>query len=227
MFIGSTLLGLGLGFLGMYLIFRFKQGTFERLAKQIVHSAEQEMERKRTLFETELKQKEYELKHNLELLSEQKRQKSLLREEKLDRQLSLIEKKLHEIEKRERELVCLQHNCETREASALAQESQSLSELQKLAGMSVAEAQSILLNKFKEAIQSESASFLIKHRKEVEDQAEKNASAILATAINRLSLTTVTDAAVIVVSLPNHEMKGRIIGREGEKYSYPGRDNRG
>lgn len=46
MFIGSTLLGLGLGFLGMYLIFRFKQGTFERLAKQIVHSAEQEMERK-------------------------------------------------------------------------------------------------------------------------------------------------------------------------------------
>ncbi len=108
-----------------------------------------------------------------------------------------------------------QHKCSTQEAAALVQEKLYFEKMQKLSQMSAEEAKELLFHQFKEEVAQESALFLLKQKEEIENQAEKRAQAILVTAINRLSLSTTTDAAITVISLPSHEMKGRIIGREG------------
>jgi len=203
------------GILSFYAFYKWKKGGFNKLAQEIVSSAEKEAHKKSLTLEIQLKQKEFEHHEALEKLSQQKMDKIHSREEKLDRQLSLIEKKLNEVEKKEKELIRSQQKAKELETTLEAEKRLHLSRIQELAGISAEEAKQQLYAQFSHEIQQECAALLLKQQKEMEQNAEHYASSIIATAINRLSLPVVSEVATLTVALPNHEIKGRVIGREG------------
>ena len=82
-------------------------------------------------------------------------------------------------------------------------------------GLSANEAKEFLLNKITNEVKTDAANLIRRIKKEAEENAEKEASTIIATAINRLAVSCVSEATVNTVAIPNEEMKGRIIGREG------------
>ncbi len=87
--------------------------------------------------------------------------------------------------------------------------------LQKISGMSADEARDILMQRIESESRHEMAMKLVEVEQEYKDKADENAKNIIALAIQRCAADSVAEATVSVVDLPNDEMKGRIIGREG------------
>lgn len=209
------LIGICSGVLVAYGIYKFKTGGFEKVAQAIVHKAEMEGQKMRAALDLQLQQRAFEHRQELEKLTEQKMLKVSVREERLERQSVLIEKRVQEVEKREKESARHKEALDEQAATLLMKERAYDQRLAREADMTPEQAKEILLQQYTQKVQGECTAFLIKHRKETEIEAERRAVTIICTAINRLSLPTVSDIAVTTIALPNQEMKGRVIGREG------------
>ena len=90
-----------------------------------------------------------------------------------------------------------------------------IEELEKISGLSTEEAKSILINNIKKEAEQEAAVAVKEIEKESKETAERKAREIITYAIQKCSADHVAETTVSVVDLPNDEMKGRIIGREG------------
>ena len=90
-----------------------------------------------------------------------------------------------------------------------------LVQLEQTAGLSAAEAKDVLLKNITNEVKNDAANLIRRTISEAREESEKEASKIIATAINRLAVPCVSEATVNTVAIPNEEMKGRIIGREG------------
>ncbi len=196
--------GVGLGLSLFWLSFRIKKSSFEQLRAALLQEAELEIERKKVLFEQRLKEKEFALGQELNAHAESSRikfekeeAKIALKEEKLDNKLQLVVKKLSEIEKREDEM------------------GRRKKEIEELAGLDKAEARKHLLQKVEEESRKEMRQLSTKIQNEMQENLDREAAKLLATAISRLALPTVSDHTLTLVTLPNDEMKARIVGREG------------
>jgi ribonuclease Y len=207
--------GWGLGVLTFFLMQAFKKRGWQTLGQEIIKKAEEQAARLKEALELELKQKLVENQAAIEALKQANQQKMTLREEKLDRQLSIIEKKWHDCDKKEKDLLKKKDSLEQKERLLQDLQNEQIKKLELLAGLSAEEGKQLLLEQFKREIHSECSAFLIEKRREAESEAEKAATALITTAINRLSIPTISEVSVITVSLPNQEMKGRVIGREG------------
>ncbi len=197
-------LGTVIGFLATFLYYRWRKGGSEKIAQEILAKAEAEAEQIRKASQIEVQKKEQELAQ----LIEGKR-------EKLDQQLSHSERRAQEIDKKEKELTKVKLQLENRQKELFSHEKRCEEKIHQVAAISAEEAKSYLLNRYQEEVRAECAAYLVKQRREVEEEAEKEASRILSTTINRLSTAAVSDMAIATVALPNQEMKGRVIGREG------------
>lgn len=199
------------GFFSFYLIHKVKTRGFEKIGAEILTKSQQEAEKLETALRLKLKEKEFDFQKQLEQKATKEKEKLKSREEKLERQLDLIETKLGEISKREKSL----ENLELKSLEIEKKEKKLFADLEKTANLTQEEARQFLFDKLSKQIEQDAGNFLIKEMKRVEEEVEVEAARILATAINRLALPTVTETSTITVSLPNHEMKGRVIGREG------------
>ena len=212
-------MSLGIGFcsgmLAVYVLYKFKKGGFERTAQEIIHKAEMDASALRAASELHLQQRSFEQSQELQKNSDLKMFKLAAREEKLDRQSALIEKKIQEIEKKEKEIVRLKLALDEKEAALQIKEKACDLRVEQTAEMTADQAKDMLFNEYAEKVQSECAHFLIKRSKETTVEAESLATQIICTAINRLCVQSVSDIAVTTVTLPNQEMKSRVIGREG------------
>src|SRR5699024_7079943 len=88
-------------------------------------------------------------------------------------------------------------------------------ELERLSGLTTEEAKELLLNNVKKEISRESAMMIKEIVNKAKEEADKKSREIISTAIQRYAADHVAETTVTVVNLPNDEMKGRIIGREG------------
>ncbi len=137
------------------------------------------------------------------------------REENLEKRLDFIEAKEKEITRREKELKNLE--------SALVEKDQTLNhlikeekeKLQKISGLTPEEARQILLKRFEEELRREKAVMVRQMEEEITEEVDKKAKEIISLAIQRCAVEHTTETTVSVVQLPNDEIKGRIIGREG------------
>ena len=130
------------------------------------------------------------------------------REEQLDRKLESLEHQEVELEQRETK------------AQATLKQAEDLTfqhnrELERIAALSIDEARDIVLKRGEEEASHELARRYYELEKEHQTRADDNARRILTLAINRLATDVVSESTTSVVSLPNDEMKGRLIGREG------------
>jgi ribonuclease Y len=184
-------------------------------AKKILEESEKEGEAQKREAILEAKEEALRIKNELEREIRERRndiqrlEKRLLqREENLDRKAEILEKREENLSRREEETEKLQ--IELKNQIKKKQE-----ELEAISGLTAEEAKKILLMELENELTQEMAVRIREAEARIKEESEKKSREILSTAIQRYAADHVAEATVSVVSLPNDEMKGRIIGREG------------
>ncbi len=169
-------------------------------AKDVVYQAKAEVEK-------ELRERRSELNH----LDKRLRQK----EETLEKRFDQTEKREQELTKRERDYNVKERLIQEKDNNYNLLIREQTQVLEKLSGLNTEEAKQELLRRIGEESKFEVAKLIKRIEDEARENAEKKAKEIIALSVERYSSDYVTDSTVTAVSLPNDEMKGRIIGREG------------
>jgi ribonuclease Y len=179
----------------------------ENITKEAVLQAKDIVFQGKTDFEKETRERRKELQA-LERRVQQK-------EENLDKKFDSIDRKEAEIQKRERNLAFQEKKIKDMEDSVASIVAEQRSKLEDIAGMSADEAKRSLIESMENEAKLEAGKHLKRIEEETRAEADKKAKEIISLAIQRYSGEYVTERTVSVVNLPNDEMKGRIIGREG------------
>jgi ribonuclease Y len=137
------------------------------------------------------------------------------REENLEKRLDFIEAKEQELSARDAELKKLSQDLEAKNENLRQLIEEEKEKLKKISSLTQEEARELLLKRYEEELRSEKAKMIRVMEEEVKEEAEKNAKEIVSLAIQRCAVEQTTESTVSVVQLPNDEIKGRIIGREG------------
>ncbi|MCM8756490.1 MAG: ribonuclease Y [Candidatus Omnitrophica bacterium] len=137
------------------------------------------------------------------------------REENLEKRLDFIESKEREISKKEAQISNLMQELTTKNNHLKQLIQEEKDKLQKISSLTPEEAKNLLLKMFSEELKAEKAIMLKQIEEEVKEEADKKAKEIISLAIQRCAVEHTTETTVSVVQLPNEEVKGRIIGREG------------
>jgi ribonuclease Y len=218
MFLSGSILGA----LGYWLYYRFALGGISQLTTTIIHRAEQEANDLRHQVELQLTRKQIDQQREFDQLLKQERKKFQQeeerlkqREDKLENRMNLVEKKLSDIEKREAILIARRTQLEEEKQSSFTIAQQLIKELESISGLTSSEAKEKLFSLLKNEIQQEAALWIRRVKQETEEEADKLAASIITTSINRLAVSCASENSVCTVAIPNEEMKGRIIGREG------------
>ena len=190
-------------------------GGAEQTAKNLILDAENKAETIKK--EIALKAKEDALKYKDEAEKEIKSRRSELSksENRLNQKEETIDKKLENIERKEQSITAKEQNITRKQKELDELHSKQVAELEKISGYTRDEAKEILLKQVEKEIRYE-ASLMIKDiEQKAKEEGEKRAREIITTSIQRCAADHVAESTVSVVPLPNEEMKGRIIGREG------------
>jgi ribonuclease Y len=137
------------------------------------------------------------------------------RESSLTRKAEFLDQKEHRLDTFDQELRQLQHDLEARQRDIAQLQAQQHRLLEETAGLSAEQAKQRLADAMLEQARQQAARAVKRLQEETEQTAKRQAQKILALAVQRYAARHVAEDAVAVVSLPNDEMKGRIIGREG------------
>ncbi|MDH7478802.1 MAG: Rnase Y domain-containing protein, partial [Syntrophomonadaceae bacterium] len=204
-----------LGYLARKLLSESRIKSAEEAAKQLLDEAEKQIEAKKREALLEAKEEAHQLRSEMERENRDRRnelqrleRRLLQKEEVLDRKTEAIERKEESLQKRELEVEQVKE-----ELSQLQQKQ--LAELEKISGLSWEEARQLLLDKVEKEIRVETAMMIRDLENQAKEEAEKRSREIVTLAIQKCAADVVAETTVSVVSLPNDEMKGRIIGREG------------
>lgn len=175
--------------------------------KEILLEAKDENHRYRSEIESELKERRGEV---------QKQENRLMqREETMDRKDATLDKKERSLEQRENRLANQTQQLTEKQAEISALIEQQQAKLQEIAELSHDDAQQIILDETKQDLEHERAVMIKESEETAKEHAERTAKTLVAEAIQRSAADMVAETTVTVVTLPNDDMKGRIIGREG------------
>jgi ribonucrease Y len=175
--------------------------------KEVILEAKDEVHTLRTEAEREVRERRNEI---------QKQEHRLVqKEEILDRKSETFDKKEESLEKREESLTKKQRQIEEMNSKVDELIAKQQHELERISGMSREEARLSVRAEVEEEIAHETALLAKERLAQAKEEADKKAKEILSLAVQRCSADHVAETTVSVVNLPNDEMKGRIIGREG------------
>ena len=210
------------GFLGVLMGIQYRKkfaeaeiGSAEQEAKRIIEEGSKVAEQKKK--EALIEAKEEILKSKNELDKEIKDRRNevsrlerrcVSREESLDRKLDQLEKKDEGLNQKIKEY-------EDKTAEVEQIKVQQTEKLEELSGLTAESAKELLIAQVEEQARFEAAQKLIEIETQLKEDAEEKARNIIALAISRIASDQVAESTVSVVALPNDDMKGRIIGREG------------
>lgn len=211
----AAVLGIIAGYFVRKLMAEAKITSAEAEAKKIVEEAEQEAKAIKREKYLEAKEEAHKFRNEIERESRERRnelqrveRRLMQKEESLDRKSGSIERKEEELRRKEEENKRTQDKLEQ-----LAK--RQLTELERISNMSVEEARETILQRTRDEISHEMAIMVKEIENQARDEAAKKTREIITMAIQRCAADHASEATVSVVSLPNEEMKGRIIGREG------------
>jgi ribonuclease Y len=213
---------MALGYLIRKLHAKSKVKSAEDKARKMVEDAKTAAEK--THREAELQAKDMLLKMRAEFERETKDRRQelivlekrlLQKEENLDRKVDVLDRKEKDVERRDHSLSDKERQVvsKEKEIDRLLQEEKE--KLQNISGMTRDEARHLLLKKLEDEVKQEAAIFIKRSEEESREKADKEARKIIGLAIQRCAADHTVETTVSVVNLPNDEMKGRIIGREG------------
>ena len=172
----------------------------EARSKDIILKAKDESLKYREEAEADLKKKRADLQREDERLRH--------RRESIDRRQEMLEGREKKLDKKEKDLDHIRENLQANEAKQLQ-------ELQRISGLSTEDAKAILLQQVEKDTRQDAARLIREIEQRAKEEGEQHAREIVTTAIERIASDQVAETTVSLVPLPNDEMKGRIIGRQG------------
>lgn len=170
------------------------------IKKEAMISAKESLQNEREKFNEEERERRRELNNIENKLSK--------REDELENKIQSVTDKESSLDKREDEIEKQEH--ELKDAI-----SKQIAELERISGLSVEDAKNMLMEQLKKDLAQEQIQLIRENEAKIREDAENKAKDILSTTMQRCMMEQVVESTVSVVSLPNDEMKGRIIGREG------------
>jgi len=211
----AVFVAFGVGYLVRKLIAESKIASAETQAMRILEEAQKDAEGKKR--EAILEAKEEILKQRNEMERENKERRSELQrlERRLVQKEETLDRKVESIEKKEETLIKKDMEAEALKADLSAIYSRQVEELERISGLTSDDARQILLSDIEKEIQHEAAILIKEIENKAKEEGEKRAKEIITSAIQRCAADHVAESTVAVIPLPNDEMKGRIIGREG------------
>jgi ribonuclease Y len=179
----------------------------EAFRSQLLLSGKEELSKAREAWEAEAGRRREEFTRIEHRLDE--------REKQLDRKVELLERRERELESRVAEIARLEQRVSEQEAELRQIVLDHRRRLEAVAGFSVAEAKRELIRTIEDEARAEAANLVRNLKDQARREADREAKKILALAIQRIAADHTAETTVSTVTLPNDEMKGRIIGREG------------
>ena len=190
-------------------------GSAEQKAKNLILDAENKSETMRKEAILEAKEEAHRLRSEAERDARERRaeiqrseRRLIQKEESMDRKLENIEKKEESITQKEQAIINKQKDLDK-------VISKQLEELERISGYTIEEAKAILLSNIEKEVRRDASVMIKDIESKAKEEADKKAKYIITGAIQRCAADHVAESTVSVVALPNDEMKGRIIGREG------------
>ncbi|MBN1102683.1 MAG: ribonuclease Y [Deltaproteobacteria bacterium] len=219
---GGILLGLLIGLWVRKRILEKQYDSIREYSRKIINEAHKTA--KSIKRESALKAKDafYQMKVDFEKESQEKKEQLQLHEKRLLHKEETLDKKIEQYEqrekksgKREKDLELAEEEMKKRQAEYESLLTNQRQELERVAGLSCEEAKTLLMASMEEEARHEAAKLMRRIETETREAAGRKAQEIIGLAIKRYAGDYVAEKTVSVVSLPNEEMKGRIIGREG------------
>ncbi|GIW71555.1 MAG: ribonuclease Y [Planctomycetota bacterium] len=220
--VATLLLGVALGYLLLLRVERRAAASIRSEAERVLEDARKEAERLVKEGAFRAKEELLERRERAERELAETRAELKDRERRLERREAALEQKLEQIEEKERAIRAFEARFQERQreldeaqARAREHEQQLLAELERTARMSREQARATLLERLERELEHEQAQLVQRALARAKEEADRRAREVLTTAIQRVAAAHTAEVTTSVVNLPNDELKGRVIGREG------------
>ena len=211
----ALILGLLIGYIYRKNVGERTIGNAEQKAKNLILDAEKKSESIKKEIVLEAKEDANRIRSNLDREVKDRRNELSRSERRLLQKEESIDRKIENIEKKEANIVRKQETLDKKNQEVDSFIEKQIQELEKISGYTRDEAKEILLSELEKDIRHDAAIMIRNIESEAKEEADKKAKYIITGAIQRCAADHVAESTVSVVSLPNDDMKGRIIGREG------------
>ena len=190
-------------------------GSAEERSREIIDEALKTAETKKREALLEAKEESLKTKNELEKETKERRAELQKYERRVLSKEENLDKKSEAMEKKEASLVAREEKLSKKSAEVEALYEKGIQELEKISGLTSEQAKEYLLKSVEEDVKHDTAKMIKELEAKAKEEADKKAKDYVVTAIQRCAADHVAETTVSVVQLPNDEMKGRIIGREG------------
>ncbi len=192
-----------------------KIGNAEERAREIIDDAVKTAEAKKRESMLELKEESIRTKNELDKEIKERRNEIQRNERRIVQKEENLDKKIEAIEKREATFTAKEEELNKQKAAIALLNEQRIQELERISGLTSEQAKEYLLKTIEEDVKLDTAKLIKELENQAKEEAGKKAKDYVVTAIQKCAADHVAETTISVVQLPNDEMKGRIIGREG------------
>lgn len=179
----------------------------DKMKREALLEAKEEEQKRKIENDKLIKEKKAEIKENEDRL--------IQRENNIDKRDQLLQKRETTLDERENKIFERQKEIQDEQARVDEIKQEQLELLEKISGFDKEKARKLVMNRVEEAMQKEIAEYIKEQENNAKMEADKKAKDLIVTAMQRFAADIANDQTITVVTLPNDEMKGRIIGREG------------
>ena len=190
-------------------------GSAEERARTIIDDAVKTADAKKRESLLEVKEESIRAKNELDREIKERRAEIQRNERRVEQKESNLDKKLDAIEKREAGFAAKEEEINKQRAEVAKLNEERLQELERISGLTSEQAKEYLLKTVEEDVKLDTAKLIKEMELRAKEEADKKAKDYVVTAIQKCAADHVAETTISVVQLPNDEMKGRIIGREG------------
>ncbi len=213
-FVG-TVLGIAIGYFVRKNMSEAKIGQAEDLAKEIIDKANRDSETVQKEKLLEAKEEIHSWRNEAERENKERRVELQKFEKRVIQKEESLDRKIQNLEQKESNLTQKLKNVDLKEEEVEQIKVQQLEKLESISGVTSEQAKEIILTNAERDVRREMSIMIKEIESQAKDEADKKAREIIGSAIQKCAADHVAETTVTVVNLPNDEMKGRIIGREG------------
>jgi ribonucrease Y len=217
-----VLIGLFVGIILMFIFNYIKNLNLSKKAENIIEKAKKEADKIKRDLLLEAKEEAYKVKVETEKFTKERKleikeadDRLLVRETNMDRRDQTLQNREHMLEEKENTLISKQRDIQNEQVKVEELKKEQLEVLQKVSGLSKTEAKEMVMKKVEEMMNLEIASYIKERENEAKLESDKYAKNLIVTSMQKYAADVASEQTVTVVNLPNDDMKGRIIGREG------------
>ena len=217
-----VIIGLIVGIIITFIVNSFRENNASKKAEKVINQAKKDAEKLKRDAILEQKEEQHRLKMELDKEIKEKKEEMkesearlLQREANMDKRDEMYQKRELALDEREKKLIESLDEIQNEKSKVEEIKKEQLELLEKISGFSKEKAKDLVMKQVKESMTKEISEYIREQENEAKLVADKKAKEMLVTSMQKYAADIASDQTVTVVELPNDEMKGRIIGREG------------